>query len=819
MKRLLLVGFSLIGVGWAAWASQEDKGETRNPAAVRLPHQFGAIQPRISPDGHNIVCSYHGAIWRIPRVGGLLTRLTDGTGYDIEPAWSPDGRRIAYVNAPRMSGGEIRLIDAESGKNIPIPGAPQAIDTTAYAKIAFHPDGRLLGCLRVNGKEAGIALLNLATGEAQTVATPIRQSRFALSNDGKWLVSTVSMDVAGQQWGNDGSQTEIWKVAVAGGEPSLVTKFPSRVHDVAWSADDTALYLVTELGGVHFDVWRMPLADPERGARQVTTGQADEDRPSFSADGRWMLYSDNRDQCTSLVVRDLETGIETLVEASRLDFRSPTARIRIVTVDKEGDRPVTARVSLQQLDGKYYAPPASLHRVLDDVGHFYCASSAEFTVPAGKYHARAIHGPEYRAAHLDLSVEPGQKREVKLVLERWTNPGARGWHSGENHIHANYGYGQWYNTPETMLLQCAGEDLRVCNFMVANSDTNGVFDREFFRGRADPVSTAETILYWNQEFRSTHWGHMTLVNLNHVVEPVFTGFKDTTNPWDIPTNTDLADRAHLQKGALVNYTHGAQNPDDPYAGAYTGKSIPMDVALGRIDTIDLNASYAGTIPLWYRLLNCGFKLPPSAGTDCFLNRIRSRLPGADRAYVHIDGEFSYSAWIEGLRAGRSFISSGPMLELAIDGKGPGETVRLGTVGKVRVVAKASSQFPLNRVELVRNGKVVSTAALSDDKLSGAIDQEIEIPQSGWLSFRAAGLVHPDHSGGPLEAHMAPIYVEVAGRPTSSRDDASYFVQWIDRLALATRVRDRIPSAELKKHVERQLEEARNIYVRMAATSE
>ena len=91
-------------------------------------------------------------------------------------------------------------------------------------------------------------------------------------------------------------------------------------------------------------------------------------------------------------------------------------------------------------------------------------------------------------------------------------------------------------------------------------------------------------------------------------------------------NADTADRTHRQ-GGLVNYTHAAYEPKDPYLGAYTAKGLPVDVALGKIDTMDLNNGYVAAVPLWYRLLNCGFRLPPSAGTDCFLNRVMSRLPG------------------------------------------------------------------------------------------------------------------------------------------------------------------------------------------------
>jgi hypothetical protein len=325
------------------------------------------------------------------------------------------------------------------------------------------------------------------------------------------------------------------------------------------------------------------------------------------------------------------------------------------------------------------------------------------------------------------------------------------------------------------------------------------------------LSTPDTLLYWNQEFRSTIWGHMTLIGLKQVVEPVFTGFKDTTNPWDIPTNSDIADRTHWQQG-LVNYTHVAQNPNDPYENPYTGKSIPIDVALGKIDTLDLNASYAGTVPLWYRLLNCGFHLPASAGTDTFLNRIASRLPGGDRVYVKLNGPLNYENWVTNLRAGRSFVTNGPMLEIAAESAGPGDTLTLDAARAVHIKAMATSQFALDKVELVYNGKVVSTATLNDSKTAGTIDADVMLDRSGWLSFRATGPGHADHPLGTQDSHTSPIYVTVEGKATVSKVDAEYFLEWIDRLSLALRIRDRIPDATLRKHVEDQLEAARVVYL-------
>src|SRR5262249_28023214 len=221
-------------------------------------------------------------------------------------------------------------------------------------------------------------------------------------------------------------------------------------------------------------------------------------------------------------------------------------------------------------------------------------------------------------------IAAGETREVTVELDRWVHMAKSGWFSGELHIHANYGYGSWFNTPATMRLQCAGEDLNVCNFMVANSDADVVYDRPFFRGGPDPLSTPECILYWNQEFRSTVWGHMTLVNLRQVVEPVFTGFAGTTNPWDSPSNADVADRTHWQQG-VVNYTHVSQGEDwskTPYAA----KALPIDAALGKVDTLDINNAWPASVPLWYRLLNCGFRLPATAGAGRVPTRARGHPP-------------------------------------------------------------------------------------------------------------------------------------------------------------------------------------------------
>jgi hypothetical protein len=347
--------------------------------------------------------------------------------------------------------------------------------------------------------------------------------------------------------------------------------------------------------------------------------------------------------------------------------------------------------------------------------------------------------------------------------------------------------------------------------MVANSDSDGVFDREFFRGRPDPLSTPRTVLYWNEEFRSTIWGHMTLVNLKHVVEPVFTGFQDTTNPYDIPSMSEISWKTRRQ-GGLVNYTHPASLPTDLYKGPYAAKGLPIYAALGKIDTMDVMGSGdRASSALYHRLLNCGLRLSASAGTDCFLNRIRSWLPGAERAYVKVDGPFTYDKWIDGLRAGQSFVSNGPMVELTVDGQGIGSTLELAGAREVKVKARAQSQFPLDRVEILVNGQVARTIPLARDGLQAEAEQSVKLDRSGWIALRTAGPAVPFVEGEWVYAHTSPVYVTVGGQPAGEAEDARYFLAWIDRHWDLVQERDRFPDEASKAAIQAEIAAARQMY--------
>ncbi|MDP6442166.1 MAG: CehA/McbA family metallohydrolase [Pirellulaceae bacterium] len=768
---------------------------------------LGAIFPQLSRDGETIVFSHQGAIWRTARAGGAATRLSSGSGFDALPALSPDGRRLAFTRGTGAFSGPVHIINAETLEPIAIPKRPVAKD-----KLFFDATGnRLLSNFRRGGGRFGLCWFDMKTGELGDELRPDQWGlKYALSHDDKSIALITTHDVRGEQGGNNGPQCDLWTLPSSGGETRHVGEFPGRLYDVSWAHDGKSLVVVSNVGGAHNDLWRVSAADGS--AEKLTFGQADEDNPSFAATPRWLLYTDNRRGPTALVVRDSQNDSQSIVRVSHFDYGRPTGELRIAVNDRDEKRPTAARISVQLKNGKYFAPRDAIYRMLRGQVHFY-AGAASLHLPAGDYTVTVARGPEYPVVRREVTVGADNAESIAIQLGRWTNQSAAQWYSGESHIHANYGYGQWYNSPRTMYLQSSGEDLNVSNFMVANSEADGVFDREYFRGAPDPLSRGNTILYWNEEFRSTIWGHLTLLNLKYLVEPIFTGFARTTHPHDHPTNSDVADFTHDQ-GAHVNYTHPAHNVQDPYLSAYSAKALPLDVALGKIDSIDvMGSNHVATMPLWYRLLNCGFHVPASAGTDCFLNRVRSRLPGQARVYVHVDGEFNYERWTAGLRAGRTFVTNAPMFDFKVNGKMSGETIELGKPGDVKLSATVRSHHPLDRVEVIVNGKVIHSEKLDSPQQQVVVERAIAVDRSGWIAVRAQGPSHPDQPSGSVFGHTSPVYLHVADRPVDAREDAAYFVRWIDRLRTDVRRRNRIPSRH-QEHVESQIAAAREVFNRL-----
>ncbi len=231
----------------------------------------------------------------------------------------------------------------------------------------------------------------------------------------------------------------------------------------------------------------------------------------------------------------------------------------------------------------------------------------------------------------------------------------------------------------------------------------------------------------------------------------------------------------------------------------------MDVALGKVDyyeAIGFVDDYAATAKVWYRLLNCGFRLPTGAGTDAMANFASLRGPvGMNRVFAKLAGPLTHPRWLAALKAGRTFATNGPLLGFKLNGKDIGSELTLGPrQGEVVASVSLKSNVPVDHLEIVRNGTVIATVPLSGDRTSATAQVRLPVRGSGWYLLRARGNgpAYPVLDVYPY-ATTSPIYVTVARQPIRSPRDADYFVSWIARLEAAAKAnRDWNTEAEKAK---------------------
>ncbi|MFN7923201.1 MAG: CehA/McbA family metallohydrolase [Bryobacteraceae bacterium] len=527
-----------------------------------------------------------------------------------------------------------------------------------------------------------------------------------------------------------------------------------------------------------------------------------------------------------------------------LPTRSPYpgfVRLKFSIRDEAG-RATAARVRITDAKGEYWAPlghlpqPDQSRRTAGDLIlgddetsprrlYAYVYDGHQIDLPPGDYTLDASKGLDYRYVHQTVSIAT-QSTTVPIPLKRFGDFESRGWYPGDTHMH--------FPDPAGVRYEMEAEGLRVCSLLLLKSGYkeplrpgNGNFwNAEHFTGKLNPVSDARHWVKVGEEFRHGLLAHLIFQNLKSVVWPVSVGQlrENGVGGFDWPLMIHACDDAHAQ-GALVTWAHWP----------YPSMEAPLDIALGRVDSLDIlttgnpfehhpilvdvykmfgpSAYSRPPIEMYYHYLNCGFRVAASSGSD----KMALNPPiGSARTYVKTAGALSYDSWIEGIRKGRTFITTAPLLEFSVNGAQAGDTLALAP-GKARlaVSAKAVSQEPYEVLEILVNGKVVRTAKPSGDRNEAVINETIEVERGGWIAARAHGPKMLPYGATwwmmPVFAHSSPIYLQMPGRPADARESArvlleqlGYFEKWAETKAV-------FPTPENKREALALAAKARAIY--------
>lgn len=814
---------------------------------VDLPHRYyyremylpqlttGPSSVAWSSDSKALVYSMAGTLWRQSLGSSMAEQLTAGPGYDYQPDCSNDGRWLVYVTYLRDAM-ELWVLDLETKR-------PQQLTFGGAVNVEprFSPDGHRLAFVSTSYrghfhifvgdfKDGELTNVQRLTGETETDLPRFYYSNFDHEISPSWSPDGTELIFVSNRNHIYGTGA-FWRVkAVPGSEAREI-----HYEETAWKArpefspDGKRLVYASYLGGQWHQLWTMPANGGD--SFPVSYGDFDNTNPRWSPDGKRIAFISNRNGNTSLWTLGVLDGAQRQIIPDSRKYLHTMGHLSITVLDPLG-RATAARISVTGEDGRAYAPHDAWMHAEDNFvradsafesHYFHSSGASELTVPLGRLQVEVMKGFEYHVAK--KTVLSGPRAQLIVHLDPLQVPEMKAmWASADLHVHMNYG-GVYRNTPSNLVAQAAAENLFLVENLVVNKEQR-VPDMAYFRTTPDPASTAGHWLLHGQEFHTPYWGHLGLLHLmQNFLLPGYASYKNTSAASLFPTNAAVADMAHQQQ-ALVGYVHPFDIAIDPTRDPTLTNGepldealeLPVDVALGKVDYIEALgfSDHQLTASVWYRLLNCGFRLPAGAGSDTMANYASLRGPvGLTRVYAKIPKHSATTQqWLNALKRGRTFATNGPLLDFTLRGTEVGSVLKLPLgENRVRFSAWLRSFVPVDHLEIVCNGRAVKVLKLSGDRQSSNAEGTIQISQNGWCLLRAFS-DKPEHPvlDDYVYATTSPVYVNVVGTSLSVRDDAAFFISWIDRLEEAARSNRDWNTESEKAAVLQTLVRARQVYI-------
>lgn len=384
-------------------------------------------------------------------------------------------------------------------------------------------------------------------------------------------------------------------------------------------------------------------------------------------------------------------------------------------------------------------------------GAFYVSGAFDLPMPAGTFTVTISKGYEYIQSSETLTFQPGDHLTRRYELRRWIDMPERGWHGADDHIHLR-------RSPREnplILDWIAAEDLHV-GVLLQMGDFWTTYFSQYAWGKRGVYGNGRHFLTSGQEDPRTHeLGHTLSLGADQYVR-----FTDDYYAYD-----RFFDRIHAANG-VSGYCHQATS----FHG-YRG--MALDALGGKIDFLEVMQFCVQEGPLalehYYRFLDLGCKLTALGGSDfpwcgrglrAGEDQIGSQI-GDARFYTYTGGELTYERWLAGVKAGNTFVTTGPMLEFEVNGQRPGSAIDVPPGTRLRLKAKAyghATQIPLQRLQLIAHGKVLREVQVGGAGQSAAeltVEFELTAEHGLWIAART--------DAGPSQlAHTTPVYVTVNG---------------------------------------------------------
>jgi putative membrane-bound dehydrogenase-like protein len=502
--------------------------------------------------------------------------------------------------------------------------------------------------------------------------------------------------------------------------------------------------------------------------------------PSFSRPGQAILKPPANCGHLKLTIRDARSGEPTF------------CRVNIVGADGNYYYPKQNYLSRFALTGQWTGKPPNValgnrrgKAPIRYLGRFfYSWGNGEIDVPPGPVRIEVWKGLEYRPQILTVSIAKDETRSAEVKLASDPSIAKGGYFSGDSHIHIAR---QNETDDQTILDLLEAEDIRFASILAYNEPAGpyeGIMrtlasPQERGLGTNSLRARGDYHFLSGQEYRSSTYGHLNLYFRNDLALA-----NKSVNANNGPLYGVVA-RDARDKGGFAFYCHGGYAETDPYAEIYA------DAIQGNIDGVELlqfGIYREMGLADWYRFLNIGYQFPCLGASDY----PACRWLGDCRTFVKVAGAPSMQAWFQGAAAGHSFVTTGPLLYLDVDGKSPGDRIDLSGAGPHAVTARVRVRCevaPVTDVQLIVNGKTVESIKVPANKSQGRwleFEKRISLTQPSWIAARAFSAAP---SGSPdADAHTNPVYVRIDGRAPYDRGSLDVLLAKLDKQLIAQKRR-------------------------------
>jgi hypothetical protein len=399
----------------------------------------------------------------------------------------------------------------------------------------------------------------------------------------------------------------------------------------------------------------------------------------------------------------------------------PDGELKIEVVDAANGQPLPARMHLSAGRQMSIAPNAKPHArravklsmpgSAELGGHFYIDGTTKLPLKVGQYTFELEATPEYLNETGQFEIERHADDSKRVEMKRFVELDKEGWYGGDVDVNRN---------PKDLPLIERAEGLRVVpNIDGANTPDDAPL-------AVDGHFIARTPYAWNLPVWLAS-GKLTAIELIH--------------------------RHSLREGVVDNENDGRPRDKTLFPG---GRG---------------NGRWSEAV--YYHVLNCGFHLPPVAGSGSGAN---DNPVGTNRVYAHCGSEFSEKAWWESLAAGQVFVTNGPLLRPSVEGEPPGYVFRkdVGQPSSFEIGLNLATRVPVEYLQIIKNGNVEAEVRLAEWKDKKGKLPPVSFDASGWFLVRAV----TNNAQMYQFASTGPYYVEQGSDPRVSKKSVQFFLDWI-----------------------------------------